>query len=105
MESCKTVIEYRTYKKQMRHLSQYLNEAQDHIGNDLNIGDMIQFRTESTSNSILVLGEITKIIDDEHSKFVVKTIGWFGDDTLRSKVKKQYNVSGDDSYVYKVTRM
>lgn len=77
----------------MRHLSQYLNEAQDHIGNDLNIGDMVQFRTESTSNSILVLGEITKIIDDEHSKFVVKTIGQFGDDTLRSKVKKQHNVN------------
>lgn len=89
----------------MKCLSQYISEAQDHIANELNVGDMIQFRTESTSNSILVLGEITKIIDDEHSKFTVKTIGWFGDDTLRSKVKKQYNVSGDDSYVYKVTRM
>lgn len=89
----------------MKTLSFYLSEAQDNLGHEVQVGDMIQFRTESTSNSILVLGEITKIIDDEHSKFTVKTIGWFGDDTLRSKVKKQYNVSGDDSYVYKVTRM
>lgn len=89
----------------MKGLVQFINEAQDNLGHEVQVGDMIQFRAESTSNSILVLGEITKIIDDEHSKFVVKTIGWFGDDTVRSKVKKQYNVNGEDSNVYKVTRM
>lgn len=82
----------------MRHLSQYLNEVQDYIGNELKVGDMIQFK----SSGIMLWGEITEITNDERSKFIVKTLGWFGDKTLRSKVKEQYKVNVSSTSVYKV---
>ena len=55
----------------MKTLSFYLSEAQDNLGHEVQVGDMIQFR----ANSMMLYGEVKEITDDERSKFVVKTLG------------------------------
>lgn len=82
----------------MKTLSFYLSEAQDNLGHEIQAGDMIQFR----ANSMMLYGEVKEITDDERSKFVVKTLGWFGDESMRSKVKEQYRVNTTSASVYKL---
>lgn len=82
----------------MKTLSFYLSEAQDNLGHEIQAGDMIQFR----ANSMMLYGEVKEITDDERSKFVVKTLGWFGDESMRSKVKEQYRVNTTSTSVYKL---
>lgn len=82
----------------MKTLSSYISEAQDNLGHEVQVGDMIQFR----ANSTMLYGEVKEITDDEHSKFVVKTLGWFGDESMRSKVKEQYKVNTTSTSVYKL---
>lgn len=82
----------------MKTLSFYLSEAQDNLGHVVQVGDMIQFR----ANSMMLYGEVKEITDDERSKFVVKTLGWFGDESMRSKVKEQYRVNTASTSVYKL---
>lgn len=82
----------------MKTLSSYLSEAQDNLGHDVQVGDMIQFK----ANNMMLYGEVKEITDDARSKFVVKTLGWFGDESMRSKVKEQYRVNTTSTSVYKL---
>lgn len=82
----------------MKTLSFYLSEAQDNLGHEVQVGDMIQFR----ANSMMLYDEVKEITDDERSKFVVKTLGWLGDESMRSEVKEQYRVNTTSTSVYKL---
>lgn len=74
----------------MKSLAQYItNEDYDMLGHELHVGDWIQFQ----SVGLKLYGEITEITTDEKPKYIIKTMGWYGDPSLRSKVKEQYKIN------------
>lgn len=83
----------------MKALNTFINEKNyDILGHELNVGDTIGFQ----SGGLNLYGEIESITDEERAKFVIKTLGWSGDSSLRSKVKEQYKVNVTSKSIYKV---
>ena len=83
----------------MKALNTFINEKNyDILGHELNVGDTIGFQ----SGGLNLYGEIESVTDEERAKFVIKTLGWFGESSLRSKVKEQYKVNVTSKSIYKV---
>ena len=83
----------------MKALNTFINEKNyDILGHELNVGDTIEFQ----AGGLRLYGEIESVTDEERAKFVIKTLGWSGDSSLRSKVKEQYKVNVTSKSIYKV---
>lgn len=76
-------------------------EAHDMLGHEIHVGDWIQFH----AGGLQLWGEVTEITNDEKEKYVVKTLGWYGDKSLRSKVKESYKVNTDSKSVYLLNKI
>lgn len=76
-------------------------EAHDMLGHEIHVGDWIQFQ----SGGLDLWGEITEITNDEKEKYVVKTLGWFGDKSLRNKIKETYKVNTTSKSVYALNKI
>lgn len=76
-------------------------EAYDMLGHEIRVGDWIQFQ----SGGIQLWGEVTEITDDEKEKYVVKTLGWYGDKSLRNKVKERYKVNTSSKSIFLVNKI
>ena len=85
----------------MKSLKDYILEAYDMLGHEIHVGDWIQLQ----SGGIQLLGEVTEITDDEKEKYIVKTLGWYGDKSLRNKVKEQYKVKTTSKSVFLVNKI
>lgn len=85
----------------MKSLKDYILEAHDMLGNEIKVGDWIQFH----AGGMQLWGEVTEITDDEKEKYVVKTLGWYGDKSLRSKVKESYKVNTASKSVYLLNKI
>ena len=85
----------------MKSLKDYILEAHDMLGHEIKVGDWIQFQ----SGGMQLWGEVTEITDDEKEKYVVKTLGWYGDKSLRSKVKESYKVNTTSKSVYLLNKI
>lgn len=85
----------------MKSLKDYILEAHDMLGHEIKVGDWIQFQ----SGGMQLWGEVTEITDDEKEKYVVKTLGWYGDKSLRSKVKESYKVNTASKSVYLLNKI
>ena len=57
------------------NLKDYILEWRDMLGHELKVGDWVEFQ----SGGIGLWGEIEEITDEEKQKYVIKTMGWFGD--------------------------
>jgi len=85
----------------MKSLKDYILEAHDMLGHEIKVGDWIQFH----AGGMQLWGEVTEITDDEKEKYVVKTLGWYGDKSLRSKVKESYKVNTASKSVYLLNKI
>ena len=85
----------------MKSLKDYILEAHDMLGHEIKVGDWIQFQ----SGGIQLWGEVTEITDDEKEKYIVKTLGWYGDKSLRNKVKERYKVNTTSKSVFLVNKI
>ena len=85
----------------MKSLKDYILEAHDMLGHEIKVGDWIQFH----AGGIQLWGEVTEITNDEKEKYVVKTLGWYGDKSLRSKVKESYKVNTASKSVYLLNKI
>jgi hypothetical protein len=85
----------------MQSLKDYILEAHDMLGHEIKVGDWIQFH----AGGMQLWGEVTEITDDEKEKYVVKTLGWYGDKSLRSKVKESYKVNTASKSVYLLNKI
>ena len=85
----------------MKDLKDFISEAHDMLGHEIHVGDWIQF----ASGGIQLYGEVTEITDDEKEKYIVKTLGWFGDKSFRSKVKETYKVNTTSKSVYQINKV
>lgn len=83
----------------MKALNTFINEQNyDILGHELNVGDTIGFQ----AGGLHLYGEIESVTDEERAKFVIKTLGWFGESSLRDKVKEHYKVNVTSKSIYKV---
>ena len=71
------------------------------LGHEIKVGDWIQFH----AGGMQLWGEVTEITNDEKEKYVVKTLGWYGDKSLRSKVKESYKVNTASKSVYLLNKI
>lgn len=86
----------------MKSIYEYLlEEARDVLGHDIKVGDWIQFH----AGGMQLYGEVTEITDEEKSKYIIKTLGWYGDANLRSKVKETYKVATNSKSVYLLNKI
>lgn len=85
----------------MKSLKDYILKAHDMLGHEIKVGDWIQFQ----SGGLQLWGEVTEITDNEKEKYVVKTLGWYGDKSLRSKVKESYKVNTTSKSVYLLNKI
>jgi hypothetical protein len=85
----------------MKSLKDYILEAHDILGHEIKVGDWIQFH----AGGMQLWGEVTEITNDEKEKYVVKTLGWYGDKSLRSKVKESYKVNTASKSVYLLNKI
>lgn len=85
----------------MKSLKDYILEAHDMLGHEIKVGDWIQFY----AGGMQLWGEVTEITNDEKEKYVVKTLGWYGDKSLRSKVKENYKVNTASKSVYLLNKI
>jgi hypothetical protein len=85
----------------MKNLSDYILEGYDMLGHDVQVGDCIQF----SSGGIQLYGEVTEIIEGDKEKYVVKALGWYGDKSLRNKIKETYKVNTTSKSVYKLNKI
>ena len=85
----------------MKSLKDYILEAHDMLGHEIKVGDWIQFH----AGGIQQWGEVKEVTDDEKEKYVVKTLGWYGDKSLRSKVKESYKVNTASKSVYLLNKI
>lgn len=85
----------------MKSLKDYILEAHDMLGHEIKVGDWIQFH----AGGMQLWGEVTEITNDEKEKYVVKTLGWYGDKSLRSKVKESYKVNTASKSVYLLNKI
>ena len=85
----------------MKSLKEYILEAHDMLGHEIKVGDWIQFH----AGGMQLWGEVTEITNDEKEKYVVKTLGWYGDKSLRSKVKESYKVNTASKSVYLLNKI
>lgn len=68
----------------------------DSFGSELNTGDHVIYKT----SKITIIGEITDITD---TKYIVKPVGWYGDESKKSLLKQQYKVNLDSKNIFKAT--
>ena len=85
----------------MQSLKEYILEAHDMLGHEIKVGDWIQFH----AGGMQLGGEVTEITNDEKEKYVVKTLGWYGDKSLHSKVKESYKVNTASKSVYLLNKI
>lgn len=85
----------------MKSLKDYISEAYDMLGHEIKVGDWIQFQ----SGGLQLWGEVTEITNNEKEKYVVKTLGWFGDKSFHSKVKESYKVNTASKSVYLLNKI
>lgn len=85
----------------MKSLKDYILEAHDMLGHEIKVGDWIQFH----AGGMQLWGEVTEITNDKKEKYVVKTLGWYGDKSLRSKVKESYKVNTASKSVYLLNKI
>lgn len=85
----------------MKSLKDYILEAHDMLGHEIKVGDWIQFH----AGGMQLWGEVTEITNDEKEKYIVKTLGWYGDKSLRSKVKESYKVNTASKSVYLLNKI
>lgn len=85
----------------MKSLKDYILEARDVLGHEIKVGDWIQFH----AGGIQLWGEVTEITNDEKEKYVVKTLGWYGDKSLRNKLKETYKVNTASKSVYLLNKI
>jgi len=82
----------------MKDIVQYITENYDMLGNSIEVGDMIEFQT----GGLRLYGKIESVTDDERPKYVVKTYGFYGDPSLRTRVKEKYTVPVTSKSIFKV---
>jgi len=82
----------------MKLITNFINEHQDSLGHDLNVGDFIQFNT----SGFIAYGQIQQITDGDKPKYIVKSLGWIGAPELKSKVKSEYKVNVDSKSVAQI---
>ena len=68
----------------------------DALANEVKVGDFIQFK----SKDIMPYGQVIEITDGDKPKYVVRTLGWFGDENVT--VKNQYHVNVDAKHIAKL---
>lgn len=85
----------------MIDLKDYILEGHDMLGHDLKVGDLIQFH----ANGLQLWGEIAEIHDDEKEKYTIKTLGWYGDKSLKSKVKETYKINAASKSIYLLNKI
>lgn len=85
----------------MIDLKDYILEGNDMLGHDLKVGDWIQFR----ANGVQLWWEITEIHDDEKEKYTIKTLVWYGDKSLKSKVKEIYKINAASKSIYLLNKI
>ena len=68
----------------------------DALSHEINVGDFIQFK----SKDAMPYGQVIEIIEGDKPKYVVKTLGWFGDEN--TKIKKEYRVNVDAKHIAKI---
>ncbi len=85
----------------MKSLKDYILEAHDMLGHEIKVGDWIQFH----AGGMQLWGEVTEITNDEKEKYIVKTLGWYGDKSLRSKVKESYKVNTASKSIYLLNKI
>ncbi len=79
----------------MKDILTYIQEANyDSLGSELNTGDYVIYKT----TKITVIGEIIDITD---TKYIVKPVGWYGDESKKSLLKQQYKVNLDSKNIFK----
>lgn len=78
-----------------------LNEGRDMLGHEIKVGDWIQFH----SGGVQLYGEVTEISEDEKEKYTIKTLGWYGDKSLRSKVKETYKINASSKSIYLLNKI
>jgi hypothetical protein len=82
----------------MKSFKQYLFEQEyDVLGHELKVGDFIMFK----SSGINLNGQIQDFIDGDKPKWVVKPLGWSGDESQRDKIKKSYKINVTSKDIYK----
>lgn len=80
----------------MNNLTKYIFEHTDALANEVKVGDFIQFK----SKDIMPYGQVIEITDSDKPKYVVRTLGWFGDENVT--VKNQYHVNVDAKHIAKL---
>ena len=80
----------------MIDLKDYILEGHDMLGHDIKVGVWIQFR----ANGVQLWWEIIEIHDDEKEKYTIKTLEWYGDKSLKSKVKEIYKINAASKSIY-----
>ena len=85
----------------LKDLKDYILEWRDMLGHELKVGDWVEFQ----SGGIGLWGEIEEITDEEKQKYVIKTMGWFGDKSLRSKVKPSYRINVTSKSLFLVNKV
>lgn len=75
-----------------------MNEHVDALGNDIAVGDYIEF----DKAGITIYGQVQRITDDEKPKYMVRTLGFRGDKALGTKVKDTYKIDAALKNIYKI---
>jgi hypothetical protein len=85
----------------MKNLSDYISEGYDMLGHKVKVGDWIQFQ----SAGLKLWGEVEEIIPGDKEKYVIKTLGWYGDESQRSQVKLSYKVNANSKSLYLLNKV
>ena len=85
----------------MKNLTEYISEGYDMLGHVVKVGDWIQFQ----SAGLKLWGEVEEIIPGDKEKYVIKTLGWYGDESQRSQVKLSYKVNANSKSLYLLNKV
>lgn len=85
----------------MKSINNYINEHMDQLGHELKKGDFIQFKTRAVKPQLY--GQIQDITDGDKPKYKVRVLGWYGDESLKSEIKKDfYEIDVNSKHIFQL---